>query len=794
MVLVFCCVIPIWGQQIQNDSISKNNLIPLPEITFKYDELQIQIEEILISARINKDVIKIDSNYGKFESKIDSLGIKILSDTVRLSTSRIGNLQKEWNNYSNKLLNWKLEIAEHTRKVETFIDTLELKLMLWENTYHKLNQKEVPNEINQRINSAIDSINLANKKLSNIDNWLLLAQDKMISTQSKVKNVLDYLDQQESSYRGSLFIIDSNPIWNWNTQEKSSTIWQELTTSYSDQKRILLLFIEDYSWQFLFHFLVFIGLLWFFYFLKRRYLHTDFPGDDNRIILAKTTIQHAFISSIILGFMISIYYYRAAPGVVATILTILVSFPVIILFPKYINIKSRKFLYAVLGVYFLQEIQELIIVDHLMNRFIQLLKAGILIYILNIAYRNQNAKQHGFGNTYWKAIIKYFGPVFLLIAIASVLANIIGAYQLSEVLITGVINASTYAIIFMIYGVILASVFIILLRSKFSSSLQKFTKDNAKFELRISGLIYLYMFYLWGRSTLVGFKLLNPIIDFYQEFIALFWIIGGVKISVGGILSFLVILVVTFILAKLIRELINDNVIPVNTNSRGLPNAFSMVIRYMIVTLGVYIALSAAGINLSEFGLVAGALGVGLGFGLQNILHNLVSGLIVSFERPIHVGDTVQVDQLHGVVTEIGVRSSKIKTFDGSEVILPNGDLLSKQVINWTLTDQKRRLEIKVKTSFDANPREVIELLKKEVVHHKNVLHNPDPLFLFEGFGDSALHFRVLFWVYYNVGLSTKSEVALAIYDKLKEKKIEAPIPQQRLLYLDTPKKEDKPI
>ena len=106
-------------------------------------------------------------------------------------------------------------------------------------------------------------------------------------------------------------------------------------------------------------------------------------------------------------------------------------------------------------------------------------------------------------------------------------------------------------------------------------------------------------------------------------------------------------------------------------------------------------------------------------------------------------------------------------------------------MINWTLTDQKRRLEIKIRTSFDANPHEVIELLKKEISLHENVNPEPNPLCLFEGYGDSALNFRVLFWVQYNVGLSTKSDVALGIYDKLKEKRIEAPIHQQRLIYQD---------
>ncbi len=146
---------------------------------------------------------------------------------------------------------------------------------------------------------------------------------------------------------------------------------------------------------------------------------------------------------------------------------------------------------------------------------------------------------------------------------------------------------------------------------------------------------------------------------------------------------------------------------------RGVPAAISMLTRYIIVAFGVYIALAAAGVDLGQFGLIAGALGVGIGFGLQNVVYNFISGLIISFERPIHVGDTIEVGTLMGNVTEIGVRSSKLKTFDGSEVIVPNGNLISKEVINWTLSDQRRRLMIKIRTDYNAEPQKVLKIIRE---------------------------------------------------------------------------------
>jgi potassium efflux system protein len=659
-------------------------------------------------------IVKIDSNFQSFSRDIDSLGHYISNDTLNISKSRINNLLKEWDSYSEKLKSWQVEIVEHTREVEILIDSIHAKRAIWEQTMLTTEEKKSPKEIIARINAAIDSIDSKKAKLKEIDNWLIVAQDKLIGAQLNINEVIKSLKKRSQQYMGSLFVLDSEPIWQWNPFEESHDFWKELQTSYSDQRRILFIFFDEYSWQFAWHFLMFLGLIWLFNFMKRKYRDTDFPRDDHRIMLAKTTISFPNISALIFGLMISIYYYQEAPRVVFSLLTIFVSIPAIILFPKFVTASNRKFLVVIVAVYIFQELQKLIIVDPLLNRFSQILKAGLLIWVLYEAIKNQKIKKDRLSNHYWNLLIKYFAPLLLLISSLSIVSNIFGVYQLSEVLVSGAINASIYAIIFMVYGILIASIFIILLRSKRASSFQKITKDNAKFEWRISGIIYLYMMYLWIRSVLSGFKLLDPLIQLYYEFVSLYWIIGGVKLSIGGILSFIAILVVTFFLARIVKELISDKIIPVRSSARGLPNAFSMVIRYMIVTIGVYIALSAAGINLSEFGLVAGALGVGLGFGLQNILHNLVSGLIVSFERPVHVGDTVEVDQLQGVITEIGVRSSKIRTFDGSEVILPNGNLLSNQVINWTLTDQKRRLEIKVRTNFDANPREVIEILNKE--------------------------------------------------------------------------------
>jgi small-conductance mechanosensitive channel len=211
----------------------------------------------------------------------------------------------------------------------------------------------------------------------------------------------------------------------------------------------------------------------------------------------------------------------------------------------------------------------------------------------------------------------------------------------------------------------------------------------------------------------------------------------------------------------------------------------SLLIRYPVLVLGFILAVSAAGVDLSSFGLMAGALGVGIGFGMQNIIGNFVSGVILTFERPIQVGDTIAVGSLLGNVSEIGVRSSKVKTFDGAEVIVPNSDLISKEVINWTLSDRRRKMKVEIKVGFSSNPHDVAAILRRTAAEHPATLEDPPPKVLFQGYSESGLDFQLQFWVQFEQGLGTRSEVLLKIYDALGEAGIKPPIPRREVTMKD---------
>ena len=213
-----------------------------------------------------------------------------------------------------------------------------------------------------------------------------------------------------------------------------------------------------------------------------------------------------------------------------------------------------------------------------------------------------------------------------------------------------------------------------------------------------------------------------------------------------------------------------------------MPYAASKVTYYILSVLVLLAAVSAAGVDLNKFTIITGAVGVGVGFGLQDIVKNFASGLILLFERPIRVDDVIELTGMVGTVRRIGARSSTIVTAQGAEVIVPNSNLVSTQVINWTLSSQQRRVEIAVGVAYGTDPQLVLRLLVAEAAAHESVLTNPGPVAFFIGFGDSALNFELRFWSEsQDAWFQLKSDVTVAIARALAEAGIEIPFPQRDL-------------
>jgi small-conductance mechanosensitive channel len=239
---------------------------------------------------------------------------------------------------------------------------------------------------------------------------------------------------------------------------------------------------------------------------------------------------------------------------------------------------------------------------------------------------------------------------------------------------------------------------------------------------------------------------------------------------------------VSTLIARFIRFALEEDVLSRAALPRGVPFAISTLVRYAVLLLGFSMAVLAAGFDMSRLALMLGALGVGVGIGLQDIVNNVVSGMILLFERPVQVGDTVELGSVHGEVRRIGIRSSTVRTFDGAEVVVPNSKLVSESFVNWTLSDRQRRIEIPVGVAYGTDPERVIELLESVARARPEFLTEPPPTVLFHRLGESSLDFLVRVWAPdSDTSRILQGQLLLDIHRALREAGIEIPFPQRDL-------------
>jgi small-conductance mechanosensitive channel len=289
-------------------------------------------------------------------------------------------------------------------------------------------------------------------------------------------------------------------------------------------------------------------------------------------------------------------------------------------------------------------------------------------------------------------------------------------------------------------------------------------------------------FAAWVYLLLQAVQLWGPVRDGAATVLTARVEYGSFALSLGGVVAFGLTLWFSWLLARLVSFVLDQEVFGRVRLAPGVPFALTTFSRYAILVIGFLAALAMLGFSFDRVALMLSALGVGIGFGLQNVVNNFVSGAILLFERPLRVGDRVQLDDLLGEITNIGIRASRVRTFDGADVIVPNGDLISARVVNWTLSDHKRRITIPVGVAYGTRPREVIEILQQVVKDHPDVLDQPAAEALFRGFGDSSLDFEVRAFTESERGwLPVTSDLAVAISEAFEVAGITIPFPQRDL-------------
>ena len=345
----------------------------------------------------------------------------------------------------------------------------------------------------------------------------------------------------------------------------------------------------------------------------------------------------------------------------------------------------------------------------------------------------------------------YMGVImtlFILMQTGAVVCNLFGRVTLAQVLHNAAISGLVLAVGLVIFmDVILEAVYLQLEADKKSKRFTAYLNyENVQSHLRRMLTIVAGLFWLINLAQ--NLNIYDTVYDAVADFLGTERNIGSASFSFGSILIFFFIVWLANILQKYIGYFFGDSGDDMLPEKKTRLGTSILLVRLLVLTAGFFLGILASGIPLDKVTIVIGALGVGIGLGLQNIVNNLVSGVILAIERPIQVGDLIDVGSSSGRVKEISIRSTRILTADGAEVIIPNGDMLSQKLVNWTLNNNHLRLEINLKTADAADLAKIKSIILATLVSDAEVMKTPEPQVLFRSVSQTGTDIQVLFWAF----------------------------------------------
>jgi small-conductance mechanosensitive channel len=375
------------------------------------------------------------------------------------------------------------------------------------------------------------------------------------------------------------------------------------------------------------------------------------------------------------------------------------------------------------------------------------------------------------------------GARFVLFALAAgLVAGTLGYMRLARLVASGVFSGGALALTLSACVQVICGVVALALRGWPLRLLRMVQSHRELLERRALGIVLWLAVAAWISRVLDYVGLFQPALAVAQTALETPLGRGAIRFSARDVLEFALTVWLAYLVSVFVRFVLREDVYPRTRIPRGISYALSSLLNYVILTLGFLLALGTIGLDLTKVTILAGAFGVGLGLGLQSIVNNFVSGLILLFERPIRVGDVVEVSGLLGEVSRIGTRASTVRTYQGADIIVPNAQLVTERVTNWTASDRRRRIDIPVGVDYRSAPEKVMQVLEGVARAHPEVSKQPAPQASFKAFGDSAINFELRAWInHFERSSAIQTELAVGIHAALREAGMTMPFPQREV-------------
>ena len=369
----------------------------------------------------------------------------------------------------------------------------------------------------------------------------------------------------------------------------------------------------------------------------------------------------------------------------------------------------------------------------------------------------------------------------MTILAAAVIGAVLGYMQLARSLGTLVLTSS-YAALVLYAGVRIGkglSAFV--LEARPAATLLLVQRHREVLERRVGQALGWLASGTWAYLIIERLGLVGPIGSAVGVAMNARYARGTVSLSLGDVVAFALTVWAAIVVSRCVRFLLHEEIYPRTGLALGQSYALSSLLHYAVILVGLLFAVSALGIDLNRITILAGAFGVGIGIGLQNVVANFVAGIIILLEQRLHVGDSIEAGDLQGEMREIGFRASTVRTWSGAEVIVPNSRLTSDRVTNWTLSDRKCRVDLDVPVAYTTDTARVLDVLRQAANAHPGVFTDPKPLVLCTGFRESGLTFQLRTWTRFDEAEIVRSDLALAVPSALEAAGVRPARPERDL-------------
>jgi potassium-dependent mechanosensitive channel len=756
--------------------------VPAADIPLRADIDERFVQEVMRRARQSDPSASLGPRLDVIAGGIASLSKSFTKrELEELSVVRLESLESHWGFYDRELQQWRRELGRITARYSEDAAALAERRAAWEATQQLLAAGGVTGALSNRVAGILADTRLAEQSLSGPLETQIELGRRANSVQSSIDAGHKTIDAAIKNYDRRLATADAAPAWQaWRETEFTG---KELRDAGAGL-RLEATFLREWSaastdrivaYQVTMA-MVLALLLWLAH--RSRSVVTTEAG----MAAASRVLGRPLSAWLVLAFVGLPFFFPDAPVVLHQIALLLALVPVLRLLPPRVYELLGAWPYAATALYVIYRLSFLLLGEPLLYRLyllaVAVVSAGALVWLL----LSSRQAADGVRQKRLRGAVRLVGWLAVAALAAAIAANAAGNVTLAEMLTGGVLDSAYFGFALFAGATVLSSVVSLMLARRAVSRFRVITQHSGSLQASTNRFILLAALLIWIIATLTEFRAARPLSRWLRAVLTHPLEAGQISVTLGSILLFGFAIWIAFWIAKTVRFVLRDEILPKMDLPRGVDNSISTLSYYTLLIVGLMIALAAAGFEATQFALVFGALGVGIGFGLQNVVNNFVSGLILMFERPIQPGDVVEVSGTSGKVREIGMRATTLTTFEGADVVVPNGTLLSEKLINWTLSDMNRRLDVEVGVAYGSDPRRVLGMLAEVARGTPGITTEPAPSVVFLRFGASSLDFSIRAWTHdFADWVSIRTEMTARVYEALRREGIEIPFPQQDL-------------